>query len=64
VTAEQIKTLRYHLGESREIFGTRFAVSRRTVEGWEQGLRKPSKLTIRALVRLERRKGNGKEQQP
>ncbi len=52
MTGEQIKTLRYALGESREIFGTRFAVSRRTVEGWEQGTRKPNLLVIRLMLKL------------
>ena len=47
--SESIKALRKRLGLSVEQFGTLFYVSPRTVEHWEQGLRKPRGLTLHAI---------------
>ena len=47
-----IREVRAALGESTETFGKRFAVSGRTVEGWEQGRREPSLLIQRLIQEL------------
>lgn len=52
MTTGQIKKLRERLRESRVTFAQRFAVSPRTVEAWEQGLRRPSRLVLRDMVEL------------
>jgi len=58
ISPEEIRALRHALGESRAVFGARFACSWRTVENWEQGRRQPQGLVRVALVRLaERTKG-------
>lgn len=59
--ANQIRALRKQLGESTRVFASRFAVSHRTVEDWEQTgtdekpRPKPRGLTLKALERLAKR---------
>jgi DNA-binding transcriptional regulator YiaG len=56
MSADQIRALRAALGENTTTFAKRFAVSRRTVEDWEQdGRPKPRGLTLAALERLAKR---------
>src|SRR5678815_1905910 len=52
VTAKRIKAIRQRLGESTQTFAQRFARSRRTVEDWEQGRRRPDKFVLQALLAL------------
>ncbi len=46
-----IKTLRKKLGLNTKNFGAKVGVSGRTVEGWEQGRREPSRANL-MLMRL------------
>lgn len=55
MSPDQIRALRAGLGENTKTFGERFAVSGRTVEGWEQGRHAPRGLALQALERLARR---------
>jgi DNA-binding transcriptional regulator YiaG len=51
--AEEVRALRYALGENTATFGARWRRSGRTVETWEQGSRQPDPLAldgIRALA--------------
>ena len=48
----KIEALRYSLGLSRAAFGNAVGVSSRTVESWEQGLRRPSKSALLLMQRL------------
>jgi DNA-binding transcriptional regulator YiaG len=50
--ADAIKALRKRMGLNVEQFGALFLVSPRTVENWEQGLRKPKGLTLRAIEKV------------
>ncbi|MCC7241295.1 MAG: helix-turn-helix domain-containing protein [Acidobacteria bacterium] len=52
MTPDQIQRIRHQLGLSTREFGARLYVSHRTVESWEQGLRSPSALTVREMLRL------------
>lgn len=55
---DQIRALRAALGETKDVFAARFAVSRRTVEDWEQdGRPKPRGLTLKAIERLAKKHG-------
>ncbi len=49
--AERIKALRKDLGLSVEAFGERHGVLRRTVESYEQGIRQPRGLALKAILR-------------
>lgn len=54
--AEEVRTLRAALGEDTATFGARWHRSGRTVEGWEQGVRRPDPLVldgVRALLRRQ-----------
>ena len=49
--AINIRTIREQLGMTREEFALAFHFRSRTVQGWEQGLRKPTEHTL-AYLRL------------
>jgi putative transcriptional regulator len=51
ITPEDLTALRVKLEMSREVFARVLSVSPRTVQGWEQGNRKPSS-TSRRLIQV------------
>ena len=55
--AEEVRALRTALGEDTATFGARWHRSGRTVEGWEQGLRRPDPLVLDGMRVLARRRG-------
>ena len=48
----QIKNVRLVLGKSRRDFGNAIGVSVRTVESWEQGLRRPATSSLYLITNL------------
>jgi len=46
---EEIKALRARKAWTTKQLGERIGVSGRTVEGWEQGRRKPSKMAVMVM---------------
>jgi DNA-binding transcriptional regulator YiaG len=52
MTPDQIRAVRALLRENTTAFGTRLAVSKRTIEEYEQGRRRPRGLALRLLERL------------
>lgn len=62
MNAKQIHALRQSLNENRETFGRRVGVSGRTVEGWEQGHRRPGPAARVLLGRLAEEKTKAKRQ--
>jgi DNA-binding transcriptional regulator YiaG len=53
--AEEIRALRAALKEDTTTFGGRWLCSRRTVEDWEQGRRRPSALALDGIRKLAAR---------
>lgn len=53
VLRHRIRSLRHRLGESRTVFASRFGVSPRTVEFWEQGIQAPRTTAQARLEQLE-----------
>lgn len=51
--AEEIKALRHSFQMSQSAFSLLLAVSKKTVEGWEQGIRTPSGSAARLLQFIE-----------
>lgn len=51
-TADQVRALRAALKENTATFGARWLASARTVEGWEQGRRRPSALVLDGMRKL------------
>lgn len=51
--AERIVTLRKRLGDTQEDFAARVGVTFVSVNRWENGRSKPSKLAVQMLERLE-----------
>ena len=51
---ERIKSLRQSLGLSQKAFAERLGISLRTLQRWERGESKPSKMAIFRLVQLLR----------
>lgn len=49
---KEIQALRHALGENSETFGKRFSRSKRTVEDWEQGRRRPDALVLTMMGKL------------
>lgn len=59
----EVRALRAALGEDTATFGARWHRSKRTVEEWEQGRRRPDPLVIdgiRALLADRRKKADAK----
>lgn len=56
-SAERIAALRKRLGDTQEDFAARIGVTFVSVNRWENGHAKPSKLAVQVLERLE---GEGK----
>lgn len=56
MTPQQIKDLRADLGETTATFGARYGVSGRTVEDWEQGRHRPSRLAQKLMAQTQTRK--------
>jgi DNA-binding transcriptional regulator YiaG len=54
--AEEVRALRAALKEDTTTFGARWLCSRRTVEDWEQGRRRPSALALDGMRKLAARK--------
>lgn len=52
MTADQIRALRAALQENTATFGARWLASARTVEGWEQGRRRPAALVLDGMRKL------------
>ncbi len=52
-TADRIAALRKQLGDTQEDFAARVGVTFVSVNCWEKGHSKPSKLATQALERLE-----------
>jgi hypothetical protein len=68
LSPSDIRNLRVHrLGEKRRTFARRFCRSARTVQSWEQGVRRPDKLCLRimcdivASLTLPKSNGLGKD---
>jgi DNA-binding transcriptional regulator YiaG len=58
--ADEVRALRTLLDEDRATFGARWRRTGRTVETWEQGLRRPDQLvldSIRALAARRKKAG-------
>ncbi len=55
-TADEVRALRATLGEDTTTFGARWLCSRRTVEDWEQGRRRPSALALKGIRDLAARR--------
>jgi DNA-binding transcriptional regulator YiaG len=53
--AEEIRALRAALDEDAATFAARWHRSGRTVEGWEQGLRRPDPLVLDGMRKLAAR---------
>ena len=49
---KDIQALRHAVGENAEQFGKRFSRSKRTVEDWEQGRRRPDALVLTMMEKL------------
>lgn len=59
--AEEVRALRTALEENTATFGARWLRSGRTVEQWEQGLRRPDPLVLDGMRKLAvRRKKKAK----
>jgi DNA-binding transcriptional regulator YiaG len=55
-TAEEVRALRAALKEDTATFAARWLCSRRTVEDWEQGRRRPNALAMKGIRELTARK--------
>lgn len=53
--ADEVRTLRAALGENTATFGARWHRSGRTVETWEQGVRRPDPLVLEGMRTLAAR---------
>ena len=53
---KDIAKIRKEMRLSRRAFGEMLGVSPRTVEAWEQGLRKPTKTALKLLECLQKKK--------
>jgi DNA-binding transcriptional regulator YiaG len=58
--AEEVRALRATLKEDTATFGARWLCSRRTVEDWEQGRRRPSALALDGIRKLAARRKKGR----
>lgn len=54
--AEEVRALRASLKEDTTSFGARWLASRRTIEDWEQGRRKPNALALDGIRKLAARR--------
>lgn len=54
VDAEELTRLRARAGMSREVFARMLNVSTKTVQGWEQGQRRPSRAALRLVQGFRR----------
>jgi len=54
--ADEVRALRAALQEDTTTFGARWLCSRRTVEDWEQGRRRPGALALAGMRKLAARK--------
>ncbi len=57
MTAEEILALRKRLKMSQDAMAKKLRVSRQTINNWESGRKKPSRLARAQLARLERKNG-------
>jgi DNA-binding transcriptional regulator YiaG len=53
--ADEVRAIRAALKENTATFGARWLVSARTVEGWEQGRRRPGALALKGMRDLAAR---------
>ena len=54
--ADEIKAIREKAGISQKTLAARLGLSRRTIEGWEQGLRSPNEENERKIKALKGKK--------
>src|SRR5712692_7919406 len=54
-TAEQVVQLRRRFNFSQRVFARTLNVSTKTIQGWEQGSRRPSQAALRLLQLLDER---------
>lgn len=59
--ADEVRALRASLQEDTTTFGARWLCSRRTVEDWEQGRRRPSALALDGMRKLAARRTKKKQ---
>lgn len=55
---ESIKALRKGLGLNTKDFGELFPVTAHTISNWEQGIRNPSRVSLRILEDLIKQQSN------
>jgi len=60
-TPDEIRELRTEFGASQAIFAQLLAVSKQTVQAWEQGNRKPLPTVCRLLDNIKRHPGQWKQ---
>lgn len=53
--AEEVRALRAALQEDTATFAARWLASRRTIEDWEQGRRRPNALALQGMRQLAAR---------
>lgn len=52
-TADQIRAIRLSSGMSQGLFSRYLSISSKTLQAWEQGVRRPSRLSARFLQLIE-----------